>query len=106
VNTELLKGLTMFDWFKRPKYTEQTTATDDMLGTGDGEFHPTPYIPFPKVETPVKDPVNFYTIGPTDDNRLTLKVGHTTLTMNRAATLSLIKLLQVAMDNLSDESEE
>jgi hypothetical protein len=87
-----------FNWFNRPTYTEQTTATDDMLGT--------PYIPFPKVESPAKDPVTFYTIGPTEDNRITLKIGYTTLTMNQSATRSLINQLQAAMDGLSDESEE
>ena len=67
----------MFDWFR-------TRRDYEMLN-----------IPvMPKVEPPKKEQEH-YSIGITDDNRITLRVGYTTLTMNQEGVLNLIEALEL-----------
>ena len=79
-----------FDWFKKPDYTNVVKFPAQV-----------PYIE-PPAE---KDVIVFYSIGPTDNNRINLKVGHSSITMTKLGVESLIAALQVAMAQLNDEDE-
>ena len=63
-------------------------------------------VPFPApkaVEPPApkeKDPTTYYSIGHTDDNRVTLRMGYTTLTMNSAGVQNLIDQLELYQSQL------
>jgi hypothetical protein len=82
----------MFDFFKKREYSN--------------------VVPFPKPEavpyieppTPTeKDPTTYYSIGHTDDNRVTLRMGYTTLTMNYVGVQHLIDQLELYKDQLSED---
>jgi len=108
----------MFDWFKRPKFVEQTTATDDMM-LGDHESSALPLsnvMPFmPKVVAP-RDTTNddaMYTIGRNDAGRIQLRMngggyGYSslTLTMNESAVRSLIRQLEAALPEEEEEEDD
>ena len=81
----------MFDWFKKPDYTNVVKFP---------EAKPVPYI-----EPPAKDPVTFYTIGPTDNNRIKFSIGHNSITMNKSGLQALINILQSANDQLLEDEE-
>jgi len=67
----------MFDWFRTQRDYEM------------------PIIPvMPKVEPPKKEQEQ-YSISITDDNRITLRIGYTTLTMNQEGVLNLIEQLEL-----------
>jgi len=85
-----MKENTMFDLFKKNKM-------------------PANVVPFPApravapVEPPAppeKDPTTYYSIGHTDDNRVTLRMGYTTLTMNSAGVQNLIDQLELYQSQL------
>ena len=69
----------IFDFFKKRDY-------DNVL-----KF---PEIKVPYVEPPKKEQEH-YSIGITDDNRITLRIGYTTLTMNEQGVLDLIEALEL-----------
>jgi hypothetical protein len=85
----------MFDWFKKPEYSN--------------------VLPFPKSESPIfpdqvpyepeKDPTTYYSIGHTDDNRVTLRMGYTTLTMNYDGVQNLIDQLSLYQKQLKEEED-
>jgi hypothetical protein len=77
----------MFNWFKTPEYTVPVTST-------------VPYITTPEKEK------EFYSIGITSEDRMTFKIGHSTLTMNRQGVEHLIEQLEVFMNQLPLESKE
>jgi len=82
----------MFNWFKKSDYTNVVKF-------------PTPV---PCIEPPapkVKDPVTYYSLGPTDDNRISLKMGYSSITMNKAGAQAMIDLLTTAMNQLTNEDE-
>jgi len=88
-----MKENTMFDLFKRNKM-------------------PANVVPFPApkavepVEPPApkeKDPTTYYSIGHTDDNRVTMKMGYTTLTMNYQGVQNLIDQLSLYQSQLQEE---
>jgi hypothetical protein len=90
-----MKENTMFDLFKRNKM-------------------PANVVPFPApkavapVESPApkeKDPTTYYSIGHTDDNRVTLRMGYTTLTMNYHGVQNLIDQLEMYQSQLHQETE-
>jgi hypothetical protein len=64
-------------------------------------------FPAPKAVAPVeppapkeKDPTTYYSIGHTDDNRVTLRMGYTTLTMNYVGVQNLIDQLELCQSQL------
>jgi hypothetical protein len=84
----------MFDWFKKPGYSN--------------------VLPFPEskavapVEPPApkeKEATTYYSIGHTDDNRVSLRMGYTTLTMNSAGVQNLIDQLELYKNQLHQEEE-
>jgi hypothetical protein len=84
----------MFDWFKKPNYTNVVKFPA-----------PTPYIEPLAVKPPEKDPVVFYSVGPTDNNRISFQMGYSSITMTKLGVENLIAQLQVAADQLKDEDK-
>lgn len=95
-----------FDWFRKPRYAEQTSATDDMLGTGNGEFHPSSYLSPPAAIDPMVN--EGYTVGVDNNGKTVLRVdcnGSTiTTTMNAAATRKMIRLLKATLDSENESN--
>jgi hypothetical protein len=80
----------MFDWFKKRDYSNVIKFPEVN----------TPYIEPP---TPEKDPVVYYTIGHTDNNRVSLRMGYTSLNMTRKGVQDLIDQLTVFQSQLHEE---
>jgi hypothetical protein len=99
-----------FNWFNRAKYTEQTTATDDMFfskefnGKDGNGYQPLPtpktYAPMPPVLQP-RLTEEGYTVGVDNNSNTVFRVvcnGSTiTTTMNAGATRKLIRLLEATL---------
>ena len=81
----------MFEWFKKPIYNKVVKDPVPSIG--------------PPAEA-VRDPVTYYSLGPTDNNRISLKMGYSSITMNKAGALAMINLLTTAMNQLTDEDAE
>ena len=81
----------IFDWFKKRDYTNVIPFPEPKA---------VPYIEAPPQE---KDPTTYYSIGHTDDNRVTLRMGYTTLTMNYVGVQNLIDQLELYKDQLHEE---
>ena len=82
----------MFDWFKKPDYKNVV-----------------PLFPEPKAVPYIEPPAQeetYYSIGITSENRITLKVGYTTLTMSRKGVENLIQQLAVFRDQFPEEENE
>ena len=82
----------MFNLFKKNKMPENVVP------------FPTPaprLVESPKI--PEKDPTTYYSIGHTDDNRVTLRMGYTTLTMNYVGVQNLIDQLELYQKQLHEE---
>jgi hypothetical protein len=78
----------MFDIFKRREYPTVPTMPDPAYG-------PTPAP---------KEAGVFYSIGRTDvDTLMTLKMGHTTITMTKHFCKDLIAQLELVSNQLADE---
>jgi hypothetical protein len=75
----------MFDWFRTRRDYEM------------------PVIP--EVELPKKEQEH-YSIGVTDDNRITLRIGYTTLTMNQQGAGNLIRQLELFASQLEEKNEQ
>ena len=82
----------MFDWFKRPEYS-------NVLPFPEVPKTPSPYIVPPEKEQ------EYYSIGVTSEDRIFLKTGYSTLTMNRVGCENLIKQLTVFMDQLPENDD-
>ena len=82
----------MFDWFKKSDYSNVVKFP--------------PKVPYIEPPIPEKEPIVYYSIGPTDNNRVNFKMGYSSITMNKSGVESLIAALQVAMAQLNDEDEE
>ena len=80
----------IFDFFKKRDY-------DNVL-----KF---PEIKVPYVEPPKKEQEH-YSIGITDDNRITLRIGYTTLTMNQEGVLNLIEALELFAKQTRKETDD
>ena len=80
----------MFEWFKKPIYNKVVKDPVPAIG--------------PPAKA-VRDPVTYYSLGPTDNNRISLKMGYSSITMNKAGALAMINLLTTAMNQLTDEDE-
>jgi hypothetical protein len=82
----------MFDWFKKPDYTNVVKFPEQIK------------VPTPYIEPPNKEQ-EYYSIGITSENRITLKMGYTTLTMSRKGVENLIQQLAVFRDQIEEEQE-
>jgi hypothetical protein len=87
----------MFDWFKRPDYSNVVKFPEQVKVPNN------PYIAPP---APEKDPVVYYTIGHTDNNRVSLRMGYTSLNMTHQGVQQLIDQLELYQSQLSEDAEE
>jgi len=83
----------MFDWFKRPNYSNVVKFPEQIK------------VPTPYVEQPTPEELH-YSIGITSEDRVALKVGYTTLTMNRAGCEDLIEQLEVFVKQIKQKEED
>jgi hypothetical protein len=83
----------IFDWFKKREYSNVVPFPKPEA---------VPYIEPPKQE---KDPAIYYTIGHTEDNRVALKMGYSTLTMTYSGVQNLIDQLELYQNQLHQETE-
>ena len=85
----------MFDMFKKkPSNVVPFPKQEETeYGGGDGGG----YIPEPK-----KPAVTYYSLGMTSENRLELKMGYSTITMNHDGVSNLIDQLEVFRKQLSE----
>lgn len=89
----------MFDWFKKNK--DSSNVIDFPV--------PKSVPPMPEVVPPPEKPATvFYRLGVTDKNRVSLQMGYSEITMNKAGVQNLIDQLALFRDQLADvdESEE
>lgn len=86
----------MFDWFKKPNYSNVVKFPEHK------SVPDVPYVGLPSAE---KDPTIYYTIGHTDDNRISIKMGYTTLTMNKLGIQNLIDQLELYKNQLQEEDD-
>jgi hypothetical protein len=84
----------MFDWFKRPDYSNVIKFPEPKA------VPPVPYIEQPKPEE------TYYSIGITSENRVTLRMGYSTLTMNHKGCEDLIEQLEVFMKQIKEEETD
>jgi hypothetical protein len=85
----------MFDWFKKREYSNVVKFPESKA---------VPYIePPPEPEKPAH---TYYRLGLTDNNRVSLTMGYSEITMNAAGVDSMIKLLETYRDMLHEEEEE
>lgn len=79
----------MFDWFKRPDYSNVV------------KFPDVPYVAPPKKEI---EHESMYSIGTTSEGtHMTFKMGYVTLTMTKVGCQQLIDQLEVFKNQLRDE---
>jgi len=85
----------IFDWFKKPDYSNVVKFTEQIK---------VPSMPY--VEPPTKEPETYYSIGVTSDNRINIRIGYSMLTMNEKGIRNLIEQLEVFADQLPKEEED
>ena len=83
----------MFDWFKKPDYSNVVKFPEQIK------------VPTPYIEPPNKEQ-EYYCIGVTSENRITFKTGISTLTMNREGCENLIEQLEVFMKQLKQKETD
>jgi len=76
----------IFDWFRTRRDYEMPVV-------------------IPEVKLPKKEQEQ-YSIGVTDDNRITLRIGYTTLTMNQQGAGNLIRQLELFASQLEEKNEQ
>jgi hypothetical protein len=91
-----MKENNMFDWMKKNKMPDNVVPFPNTYDPPK-----TPYVD--PVPAPKKESKTYYTMGLTDDNRVRLQMGYTTITMNYAGVQQLIDTLEFHQNQLSDE---
>jgi hypothetical protein len=84
----------MFEWFKRPNYSNVVKFPEQIKPPAN------PYI-----EQPTPEEVH-YSIGITSEDRIALKIGYTTLTMNKVGCEDLIEQLEVFVKQLKQKETD
>ena len=85
----------MFDWFKKNKLPANVLPFPA----------PAPRLVEPP-KAPEKESITYYSIGHTDDNRVSIRMGHTTLAMNYKGVQNLIDQLELYQSQLHEEQDE
>jgi hypothetical protein len=91
-----MKETHMFDWFNKDK-------TPNNVVPFPNAYDPpkTPYLD--PVPSPKKESKTYYTLGLTDDNRVSFQMGYTTLTMNDVGIQQLIDQLEFFKNQLEEK---
>jgi hypothetical protein len=84
----------MFDWFKKREYSNVVKFPELK-----------PVEPVEPPAPPEKDPTTYYSIGHTNDNRVSFKMGYSTLTMNYQGVQNLIDQLELYQQQLHKEND-
>ena len=89
----------MFDWFKKKDKTPNNVFPFP---------EPKEYPKMPEVNPPKEDkPAHtYYRLGITDNNRISLQMGYSEITMNREGVQNLIDQLTVFMNQLQEENDD
>jgi len=85
----------MFDWFKKREYSNVVKFPESKA---------VPYVEPPA--EPEKPAHTYYRLGLTDNNRVSLSMGYSEITMNAGGIDSMINLLTTYRDMLVEENEE
>jgi hypothetical protein len=106
----------MFDWFKnigRRGYSTGGYASDMEKISNDmnkvipfpepKSVPPVPEVIPPKEEKPA---IIYYRLGTTSNNRVSLSMGYSEITLNAGGINNLIKQLEAFRDQLHDEDED
>ena len=107
----------MFEWFNKKfsrgtYHDSQPTADIEKITSDTNKVVPFPELKtvpsMPKIEPPGqgKESTTYYSIGHTDDNRISIRMGYTTLTMNKLGIQHLISQLELFQGQLRTEEEE
>ena len=83
----------MFDWFKRPDYSNVI------------KFPEQGKVPMTYIEPPKAEEIQ-YSIGITNEDRIALKIGYSTLTMNKMGCENLIEQLDVFVKQLKEKEDD
>jgi hypothetical protein len=86
----------MFDWFKKDKLPANVVPFPG----------PKAAVPVEPQKVPERDINTYYTIGHTDDNRVSLRMGYTTMAMNYQGVQNLIDQLELYQSQLHQETHE
>ena len=84
----------MFDWFKRPDYSNVIKFPETKAG---------PSVPY--IEQPKPEEIH-YSIGITSEDRIALRIGYTTLTMNKTGCEDLIEQLELFVKQLQQKETD
>ena len=88
----------MFDLFKKNKMPKNVVPFPAPKALAS-----VPYVAPP--EAPKKEATTYYEIGHTTDNRVSFKMGYTTMTMNYQGVQNLIDQLELYQSQLHKETE-
>lgn len=89
----------MFDWFKKPDYTNVVKFPEPKAA---------PIFPdqVPYYDEPEKPAVTYYRLGITDNSRVSLAMGYSEITMNVAGVNNMIKQLELFRDQIAEYEED
>ncbi len=97
LNMDVTWDRNMFDWFKKK----------DKKPSNVVPFPEPKSVPkMPEVESPKKDPVTFYRLGLTNNNRVSFNMGYSEITMNAEGCQQMIDQLAFFQSQLQKEDEE
>lgn len=100
----------MFEWFdkkfhprKYPTWADVPPPESTVVKFPELKKVP----PMPEVEPPKEKPANtYYRLGLTDNNRISLQMGYSEVTMNKEGVQNLIDQLTLFMNQLSDHNND
>lgn len=105
----------MFNWFsnyRRPKYPTWDDVPDlNKVNDDMNKVIPFPEVtktpPVPEVTPPKEKPAHtFYRLGLTDNNRVSLAMGYSEVTLSATGVDNLIEQLEVFRNQLQKENDE
>ena len=84
----------MFEWFKRPDYSNVVKFPEQIKVPAN-----------PYVEQPTPEEIQ-YSVGITNEDRIALKIGYSTLTMNKMGCENLIEQLDIFVKQLKEKEDD
>jgi hypothetical protein len=86
----------MFNWFNKNKLPANVVPFPG----------PKPVAPAEPPKAPERDINTYYAIGHTDDNRVSIRVGYTTIAMNSVGVQNFIDQLELYKSQLNKDTDE